>query len=98
MATNKTQETNNALGLSGDSSQGEVIEFTQFNDRKNFREIPDGFSFLEHLAITKRPLVLSCPLETIETMVVSELLWCGGRTRTYGLRVMSCDLHNLIRK
>lgn len=29
MVTNKTQETNYALGLSGDSSQGEVIGFAQ---------------------------------------------------------------------
>lgn len=51
--TNKTQETNYALGLSGDSSQGKVIGFAQFDGSKFYKEVPDGFSNFWDLATDK---------------------------------------------
>ena len=76
-ATNQTQETNNALGLSDGSSQGEAIEFTQFEGRKFYRQLPDGFSIFKELVTTKRPFVLPCPLYPIViwvTIWVSRIL------------------------
>ena len=59
--TNKTQETNNTLALSGDSSRGKAIGFAQFKGRKFYREIPDGFSIFGSLVNRKKPVVLPCP-------------------------------------
>ena len=39
--------------LSGDSSQGEVIGFAQFEGRKFYRQIPEGFSNLGGLGDQK---------------------------------------------
>ena len=48
--------------LSSDSTQGEAIEFAQFEGWKFYKEFPDGFSIFEGLVTNKLPLVLPCPL------------------------------------
>ena len=48
--------------MSDGSSQGEAIKVAQFEGRKFYRAIPDGFSIFEELVTKKRPSVLSCPL------------------------------------
>ena len=62
-------------GLLDDISQGEAIEFAQFEGRKLYRQFPDGFTIFEDLVITKRPFVPPCPLRPI---VIWVTVWVSG--------------------